>query len=111
MLQKPGLILGREGVTNVFNKKTRTKDMSHIKAKNTNPQLIIRKAIHNRGFRYRLHEADLPGKPEIVLAKYNAVVQINGCFWHGHINREACGRSKISQTGCRFVKYSDLEHN
>ena len=58
--------------------------MSGIQGKNTKPELMIRKALHGRGFRYRLHVKDLPGKPDIVLPKYKAAVEVNGCFWHRH---------------------------
>lgn len=57
--------------------------MSGIRGKNTKPELIIRKALHARGFRYRLH-AKLPGKPDICLPKHRAVIFVHGCFWHGH---------------------------
>ena len=62
----------------------RSRMMSGIRGKNTQPELLIRKALFVRGFRYRLHDASLPGKPDIVLPKYRAIIQINGCFWHGH---------------------------
>ena len=58
--------------------------MSGIKSKNTKPELQVRKALHARGFRYRIHCNDLPGKPDMCLPKYRAVVFVNGCFWHGH---------------------------
>ncbi len=58
--------------------------MSAIKGKNTKPELLIRKALHARGFRYRLHSSSLPGKPDIVFPKHHAAVFVNGCFWHGH---------------------------
>ena len=57
--------------------------MSGIRGKNTKPELFIRKALHARGFRYRLH-CDLPGKPDICLPKHRAVIFVHGCFWHGH---------------------------
>lgn len=57
--------------------------MSGIRGKNTKPELLIRKALHARGFRYRLH-CDLPGRPDICLPKYRAVIFVHGCFWHGH---------------------------
>lgn len=77
--------------------------MAAIRATNTKPELIIRKGLHVSGFRYRLHAEKLPGKPDLVLAKYRAVVFINGCFWHGHdchlfhwpATREAFWREKI----------------
>jgi DNA mismatch endonuclease, patch repair protein len=62
----------------------RSKMMSGIQAKDTKPELIIRKNLHRLGFRYRLYDKSLPGKPDMVFAKYHAVIQITGCFWHGH---------------------------
>ncbi len=62
----------------------RSQMMSGIQSKNTRPELIVRKALHNKGFRFRTHPAGLPGKPDIVLSKYKAVIFIHGCFWHGH---------------------------
>lgn len=58
--------------------------MSGIRGKNTRPELLIRKALHARGFRYRLHCRDLPGNPDLCLPKYRAVIFVHGCFWHGH---------------------------
>ena len=58
--------------------------MSGIRSRDTKPELLIRKYLHARGFRYRLHSRKIPGKPDIVLAHYRAAVFINGCFWHGH---------------------------
>ena len=58
--------------------------MSGIRGKNTRPELMIRKALHAHGFRYRLHCKDLPGNPDLCLPKYRAVIFIHGCFWHGH---------------------------
>ena len=62
----------------------RSRMMSGIRGKNTKPELLIRKALFAQGFRYRLHDKLLPGKPDLVFPKYHAVIQINGCFWHGH---------------------------
>lgn len=72
--------------------------MSGIRAKNTKPELIIRKALHAAGFRYRLHVRNLPAKPDLVFPKYAAVVLIHGCFWHGH----DCRYFKIPQTRTEF---------
>jgi len=58
--------------------------MSGIRGKDTKPELLIRKALHRRGFRYRLHCKDLPGKPDLCFPKHRAVLFIHGCFWHGH---------------------------
>lgn len=61
-------------------------NMQQIKAKNTKPELLVRKFLHANGFRYSLHKKTLPGKPDIVLSKYKTVILIHGCFWHGHTN-------------------------
>lgn len=58
--------------------------MSGIRGKNTKPEILIRSLLHRRGFRFRLHDRKLPGKPDIVLPRYQAVILIHGCFWHGH---------------------------
>ena len=62
----------------------RSRMMSGIRGKNTKPELLIRKGLHGAGYRYRLHKKGLPGKPDIVLARYRAVIFVHGCFWHGH---------------------------
>ena len=71
-------------MTDVHNKETRSFNMSQIKGKNTKPELLVRKFLFANGFRYRLHDPKLPGKPDIVLPKYKTVIFVNGCFWHGH---------------------------
>lgn len=58
--------------------------MSQIRSKNTKPELVVRKYLFAKGFRYRLHCKDLPGKPDIVLPKYRTIIFVHGCFWHGH---------------------------
>ena len=58
--------------------------MSGIRGKNTKPELVIRKALHARGFRYRIHCKDLPGNPDMCFPKHRAVIFVHGCFWHGH---------------------------
>jgi DNA mismatch endonuclease (patch repair protein) len=58
--------------------------MAGIKGKNTNPELLLRKGLHARGFRFRLHDKSLPGTPDIILPRYRAVIFAHGCFWHGH---------------------------
>jgi DNA mismatch endonuclease (patch repair protein) len=58
--------------------------MSRIRAKDTSPELLVRKFLHARGFRYKLHDRSLPGSPDLVLPKYKTVVFVHGCFWHGH---------------------------
>ncbi len=58
--------------------------MAGIQGKNTRPEIAIRKGLHALGFRYRLHDSRLPGKPDIVLARFRTAIFVNGCFWHGH---------------------------
>jgi DNA mismatch endonuclease (patch repair protein) len=63
---------------------TRSYNMSRIKGKNTLPEMMVRKFLFSKGFRYKLHDKKLPGKPDIVLPKYKTVIFVHGCFWHGH---------------------------
>lgn len=65
-------------------RETRSRMMSGIRAKDTQPEMLIRKALHARGFRYRLHVANMPGRPDMVFPRYRAVILAHGCFWHGH---------------------------
>jgi len=62
----------------------RSQMMSGIRGKNTAPELLLRRALHRNGFRYRLHVKELPGKPDIVFSSKKAIIMIHGCFWHGH---------------------------
>lgn len=71
-------------MVDVVDPATRSRMMSGIRAKNTRPELFLRKGLHALGFRYRLHGKDIPGKPDLIFPKYNALIQIHGCFWHGH---------------------------
>jgi len=73
--------------------------MSKISGKNTRPEILIRKIAHNLGYRFRLHRKELPGKPDLVFPKYNKVIFVNGCFWHGH---NKCTRSKLPSTNKKF---------
>ena len=65
-------------------KEQRHRCMSAVKSKNTKPELLVRKFLFSRGFRYRLNHPRLPGRPDLVLRKYRTVIFVNGCFWHGH---------------------------
>ena len=58
--------------------------MSRIRGKDTKPEILVRKGLHARGFRFRLQDRGLPGRPDIVLPKYGVAIMVNGCFWHGH---------------------------
>lgn len=71
-------------MADVVDKATRSRMMAGIRGKNTKPELVIRSALHRRGLRFKLHDAALPGKPDLVFPKFGAVVFIHGCFWHRH---------------------------
>ncbi len=62
----------------------RSYNMSRIRSKDTKPELLVRKFLFSKGFRFKLHDKSLPGKPDIVLPKYKTVIFVHGCFWHGH---------------------------
>ena len=86
-------------MADVHTKVQRSFNMSKIKGKNTKPEVKLRKALFAKGFRYFLHNKKLPGKPDIILRKYKTVVQVNGCFWHGH---EGCKYFIVPKTRTEF---------
>lgn len=73
-----------ESVADVVDADTRSRMMSGIRGRNTKPEILVRSILHRQGFRFRLHVRELPGKPDIALPRYRAVIFVNGCFWHGH---------------------------
>jgi len=73
--------------------------MSKIRSKNTGPEMILRKALFARGFRYRVNDRRLPGTPDIVLSKYRTVIFVHGCFWHGH---DGCKHASTPKTNTVF---------
>ena len=77
-------------MADVVDRATRSRMMSGIRSRNTKPEIIVRKYLHAAGMRFRLPPSHLPGKPDIVLAKYRTVVLVHGCFWHQH-------------AGCKFA--------
>lgn len=82
-------------MTDVHDSKTRSYNMSQIKSKNTKPEIFVRKYLHSKGLRFRLHNNKLPGKPDLTLPKYHTVIFVNGCFWHGH---NGCKYFKLPET-------------
>ena len=71
-------------MSDVHSPSARSRNMSAIRGKDTKPEMLIRRVLHARGFRYRLHSRKLPGSPDLVFPKYHAVILIHGCFWHMH---------------------------
>jgi DNA mismatch endonuclease (patch repair protein) len=76
--------LRKLSLPDVVDAPTRSRMMSGIRGKNTKPELLIRRALHRLGLRYRLHDKGLPGCPDLVFPKRRAVIFVHGCFWHGH---------------------------
>lgn len=90
-----------------INKLHRSWNMSRIRNKNTKPEIIVRSALHKLGFRFRLHIKSLPGKPDIVLAKYKIAIFVHGCFWHRH---EGCKYAYTPKSHTEFWQ-SKFESN
>lgn len=86
-------------MTDVHSKEIRSYNMSQIKGKNTKPEVVVRKFLFSHGYRYRMNDPKLPGKPDIVLKKYKTVIFVNGCFWHGH---EGCKKFVLPQTNSEW---------
>jgi DNA mismatch endonuclease (patch repair protein) len=82
-------------MADVHSPETRSYNMSQIKGKDTKPEMQVRKFLFAQGFRYRLHDKRLPGKPDIVLLKYKTIIFVHGCFWHGH---EGCKYFVVPKT-------------
>lgn len=86
-------------MTDIVDQQTRSRMMAGIKAKNTRPELVLRRALHARGFRYRLHSSKVQGRPDLILPKRHAVVFVHGCFWHHH---EGCRYATTPATRAAF---------
>lgn len=86
-------------MADVFSKQKRSEIMSHIKGRDTKPERIVRSLLHRMGYRFRLHAAGLPGKPDIVLTRHRKIIFVNGCFWHRH---ETCRKKKPPKTNAEF---------
>ncbi|QJW92471.1 DNA mismatch endonuclease Vsr (plasmid) [Spirosoma taeanense] len=119
-------------MADVHTPEQRSFNMSRVKSKDTKPELMVRKFLHAHGFRYKLHDNTLPGKPDIVLPKYKTVIFVHGCFYHGHegcryfvvpktrtewwlnkINgnrlRDAANNARISEANWRIVTVFECE--
>lgn len=78
----------------------RSEIMSRVKSKDTTPEMQVRRALHRSGHRFRLHRADLPGRPDLVFPRYKMALFVHGCFWHGH----GCKRSKLPKSNVDYWK-------
>ena len=85
----------KDHMADVFSKSKRSKIMGKIRGVNTQPEMIVRSVLHGLGFRFRVHAKMLPGKPDIVLPRYQTAIFVHGCFWHGH---PKCRRSQLPST-------------
>jgi DNA mismatch endonuclease (patch repair protein) len=83
----------------IYSKQKRSEIMSKVKASNSEPEKFVRKLLHGLGYRFRLHNTGLPGKPDIVLPKHKTVIFVHGCFWHHH---HGCKKSKLPQSNVEF---------
>ena len=88
-------------MSDVHSTKTRSYNMSQIKGKNTKPEIIVRRFLFSKGFRYRVNDKRYPGNPDIVLPKYKTAIFVNGCFWHVH---EGCKYFVWPQNNSSFWK-------
>ena len=86
-------------MVDVFPPSKRSWIMSRVHGKDTKPELVVRSMLHRMGYRFRLHEKKLPGRPDIVLPRHRKVVFVHGCFWHGH---KGCPRATIPETRREF---------
>jgi DNA mismatch endonuclease, patch repair protein len=84
--------------TDVHEPATRRLNMQRIRSKDTKPELVIRRGLYARGYRFRLHVRELPGQPDLVFPRYRAVILVHGCFWHGH----DCPLSARPKTNAEF---------
>ena len=86
-------------MTDIFDPEKRSEIMSRIRGRDTRPELIVRRIAHALGFRFRLHRKDLPGRPDIVFPRHQAVIVVHGCFWHRH---PGCKRASSPKTRVRY---------
>jgi DNA mismatch endonuclease, patch repair protein len=84
-------------MADVFTKIQRSAVMARVRSRDTKPEIAVRDALKKAGYKPRLHSANLPGRPDIVLGKYSIAIFINGCFWHQHPGCEAASKPRSNQ--------------
>lgn len=107
MKTRPGTVFIDCTDMDKLTKEERHRNMAAIHGKDTKPEMLVRKFLFSRGFRYRLNHPHLPGHPDLVLRKYRTVIFVNGCFWHGHDN---CKYFRLPRTNVEFWK-NKIERN
>ncbi|WP_323933588.1 very short patch repair endonuclease [Aeromonas caviae] len=105
-------------MTDIVKPQKRSEMMVGIRNRDTRPEKRVRTVLHRAGFRYRLHNSALPGKPDLWLARYRAVIEVNGCFWHGHdchlfklpLSRADFWQAKVASNRARDTRHlAELE--
>jgi DNA mismatch endonuclease, patch repair protein len=86
-------------VVDTISRARRGENMRRIKSKGTKPEMAVRRLVHSMGYRYRLHSAKLPGKPDLVFASRKKIIDVRGCFWHQH---KGCIDSHIPKSNIRY---------
>lgn len=94
-------------MTDSLTKSRRSWNMGRIKGADTKPEIVVRSALHRAGFRFRLHQNNLPGKPDIVLSRFKTVIFVHGCFWHRH---KGCKFAYIPKSRVEFWNKKFLEN-
>jgi len=84
-----------------FTLEKRSRIMAAVRGKDTGPELLIRRFLRSRGVGYRIHDASLPGKPDIAVLRYKVAIFVHGCFWHGH---EQCSRGRLPKSRVEYWK-------
>jgi DNA mismatch endonuclease (patch repair protein) len=99
-------------MADVLTQKQRQLNMSRIRGRDAKPEMLVHRGLHARGFRYRLQDRKLPGRPDLVFTRYNAMVFVHGCFWHGHdcpmfklpVTRQELWMTKIASNRARDAR-------
>lgn len=86
-------------MTDTLTKAQRAKAMKAVKSQDTKPEMLVRRLVHSMGYRYRLHVAALPGRPDLVFPSRKKIILVNGCFWHQH---QGCKRASIPSTNVEY---------
>lgn len=98
-------------MADVLTKEQRHRNMANIKSKNTKPEMIVRSLVHRLGYRYRLHQKSLPGKPDLVFAARRKVIFVHGCFWHMHECRYGAVKPATNASFWETKRLSNVERD